>query len=115
MLPNGDVETEPARDGMREVRETRKGEWWQVHGRSAAEVRCAAVKPSAECVACHGPEKLQHQMLRPANVVSERRGHALDRVRACMLVSCFGMSLAPNSPPVATVAFQVAFNTAHRE
>ena len=62
VLPSGDDETEPGRDGMCEVRETRKGERWQVH---------AAVMPSAECVGCHGPEELRHQMLRPANVVSE--------------------------------------------
>ena len=39
---------------------------------SAAEVRCAAVVPSAECVGRQGPEELRYQMLRPANVVSER-------------------------------------------
>ena len=70
MLPNGDAETELARDGMCEVRETRKGDWWQVHGRSAAVVTCAAVVPSVECVGCHRPEELGHQMLRPADVVS---------------------------------------------
>ena len=39
---------------------------------SAAVVRCAAVMPPAECVGCHGPEELRHQMLRQANVASER-------------------------------------------
>ena len=72
VLPSGDAEAEPGRDGMCEVRETRQGEWWQVHGWSAAVVRCAAVVPSAECVGRHEPEELRHQMLRPANVVSER-------------------------------------------
>ena len=71
VLPSVDAETEPGREGMSEVRKTRKGEWWQVHGWSAAVVRCAAVMPPAECVDCHGPEELRHQMLRPANVVSE--------------------------------------------
>ena len=72
VLPSGDAEAEPAHGGMCEVRKTRKGEWWQLHGWSAAVVRCAAVMPSAECVGRHGPEELWHQMLRPANVVSER-------------------------------------------
>ena len=71
VLPIGDAETKPGCDGMSEVRKTRKGEWWQVHGRSAAKATCAAVMPSAECVRRHGPEELRHQMLRPANVVSE--------------------------------------------
>ena len=36
--------------------------------------------PPAECVGCHGPEELWHQMLRPASVVSERLAvDALDR------------------------------------
>ena len=69
VLPSGDAEAEPGCDGMSEVRKTRKGEWWQVHGWSAAVVRCAAFTPPAECVGCHGPEELRHQML---------RGHALD-------------------------------------
>ena len=71
VLPRGDAETEPGGESMSEVRKTRKGEWWQVHGRSAAEVTCAAVMPSAECVRRHGPEELQYQMLRPANIVGE--------------------------------------------
>ena len=28
VLPSGDAEAQPGRDGMCEVRETRKGEWW---------------------------------------------------------------------------------------
>ena len=72
VLLSGDAETEPGCDGMSEVRKTRKGEWWQVHGWSAAVVRCAAVMPPAERVGCHGPEELRRQLLRPANVVSER-------------------------------------------
>ena len=70
VLASGDAETEPGCDGMSEVRKTRKGEWWQLHGRSAAEVTCAAVMPPAECVGYHGPEELRHQMLPLANVVS---------------------------------------------
>ena len=59
---------------MCQVRKTRKGEWWQLHGRSAAEVStgCATVVPPAERVGCHGPEELRHQKLRPANAVSAR-------------------------------------------
>ena len=38
----------------------------------AAPIGCATVMPSAECVGRHGPEELRHQLLRPANVVSER-------------------------------------------
>ena len=34
-------------------------------------VKCAAFMPPAECVGSHGPEELRHQMLHPANVVSE--------------------------------------------
>ena len=73
VLPSGDAEAEPARDGMCEVRETRKGEWWQLHERSAAEVSigCVTVVPPAERIGCHCPEELRHQMLRPAIVVSE--------------------------------------------
>ena len=66
MLPSVDAETEHDPEGMSEVRKTRKGEWWQLHGRSAVEVRCPAVLPFAECVGCHGTEELRH-----ANVVSE--------------------------------------------
>ena len=62
-LSSVDAETELGRDGMSEVRK------WQIHGRFAAEVRCAAVMPPAECVGRHGPEGFLHQMLRPANVV----------------------------------------------
>ena len=104
----------------------------------AGQARCAAVVPSAECVGRHGPEELRHQMLRPANVVSERL--AMDTrligvevlepqlrlvgcARVCSLRGiCLRLSrrvasaaLAPCSPPVATAAFQVATNAAHRE
>ena len=117
---------------MCEVRETRKGEWWQVHGRSAAEVTCAAVMPPAECVGCHGPEELRHQVLRPANVVGkclamDTRLIGVEVLCACMFASrdlssaqqtcrvCASAALAPCSPPVVTVAFKVATSTAHRE
>ena len=71
VLRRGDAEIEPGRDGMSEVRKTRNGEWWQLHGRSAAVVRCAAVMPPVECVGCHRPEEFHHQMLRLAIAVSE--------------------------------------------
>ena len=44
MLPSEDAETDPGRDGMCEVRETRKGELLQVHGWSVAVVRCAYLR-----------------------------------------------------------------------
>ena len=56
---------------MSQVRKTRKGEWWQFRGRSAADVRCAAVMPPAERVWRHGPEELGHQLLRLANAAGE--------------------------------------------
>ena len=93
--------------------------------------------PSAECVGCHGPEELRHQMLRPANVVSERLAtdtrlisvevlepqlRLVGYAYVCSLRGiCLWFSkrdaaaLAPCDPPVATVAFQVATNVAHRE
>ena len=43
VLPSGDAETEPGRDGKSEVRKTRKGEWWQFCGRSASCTACAAL------------------------------------------------------------------------
>ena len=49
----------------------RAAKWWQFHGRSARCIGCAAVMPPAERVGSHRPEELRHQMLRPANVVSE--------------------------------------------
>ena len=70
VLQSVGAETECGRDGMNEVHKTRKGEWWQLHGRSAAEVRCAAVMPSAECVGCHGPEELGYQLLRSVNAAN---------------------------------------------
>ena len=81
VLPSGDAETEPGRDGISEVRKTRKGEWWQVHGWSAAEVACAAVMPSPECVGCHGPEELPAPDTSPGECCERVtcHGHALDR------------------------------------
>ena len=136
--PSGDAETEPGRDGMSEVHKTGKGEWWQLHVRSAAEVMCATVMPSAECVGCHGP-KTSAPNASPSECCKRvsSLGHALDRrgspgttasprrVCACMLASrdlssaqqirrvCASAALAPCSPPV--VAFHVASNAAHRE
>ena len=140
VLPSEDAETEPGRD-VSEVRKTRKGEWWQFHGRSAAKVTCAAVMPSAERVGRHGPEELRHQLLRPANVVSERLAmdtrligvevlepqlrlvgyaHVCSLRGICLRLSrrdalALQRHWRPVIRRVATAAFQVATNVARRE
>ena len=135
MLPSGGAETESGFDSTSQVRKTRKDEWWQLHGRSTSCIGCASVVPPSESVGCHGPEELWHQMLRPRNVASEclamdRRMIGVEvhepqirlvgyahvcslRWKTCRV--CASAATAPCSLPVATVAFQVATNPAHRK
>ena len=118
---------------MCQVPKTRKDEWWQFHGRSAAGVSigCATVSgatgpksSSSSCfarrrVSCHGHAHDWRES--PRTTASPRRA------RECMLASwdlssaqqtcrvCASAAMAPCSPPVATTAFQVATNTERRE
>ena len=58
MLPRGDAETEPGRDSVSQIRKTRKGEWWQFHGRSSAGVSigCATVMHLRNVSGATGPK-----------------------------------------------------------
>ena len=121
---------------LSEVGETRKGEWWQLHGRSAAEVTCAAVMPSApRARRAPAPDASPGECCERVSC----HGHALDKrgslgttasprlVCAFMFASrdlslaqqtrrvCASAALAPCSPSVTTMASQVATNAAHRE